>query len=517
MIDGIIDFASRQWRATLFVLFFLLFAGAAASIIIPKETNPDISIGAVYISLKADGLSGEDVADTVIKPLEDELLGLSVAETVPATSYDDGGNIAVECFAEVDPDLCTQEVRNAVNDAEANIAAAADAPTVIPINISDEFPVIVVSLFGDVSPGELKRAGEFLQDEIENISNVEEAEMSGDLTEQTEIIISTTVFEDYGLTPAQVANQVVNANQSVGTPRSTSDIGETSVIIDSGLETLADVYDITIFAADDAEIPLGQVATIRQSFAEPETLAQVNGKPALTLVVKRKAGSNVRAIAQEARTLVETITASNQWNQEIEVTFTQDSSILVNQLLGDLINAVAISILLVLIVIVAVLGLRTGLLVGIAIPGSMMIGILFLLVYSATMNIVVMFSLILASGMLVDGAIVITEYADRQISKGMARADAYTAAAKRMSLPIIASTVTTLVVFAPLLFWGGIIGSFMSYLPLTLIVTLTGSLLMAMIFVPVLGEHLETFVRALITVPVALLTFGGAILSLIHI
>lgn len=498
MINGIIDFAARQWRATLFVLFFLLFAGAAASIIIPKETNPDISIGAVYVSLGAEGLSGEDVADTVIKPLEDELLGVSVVETINATAFDDGGNVYAECFAEVDPDLCSQEFRNAVNDAQPNIAAAADAPKVIPINISDEFPVIVVSLFGNVSPSELKRAGEFLQDEIENVSDVEEAEMSGDLTAQTEIIISPTVFEDYGLTPGQVANQVVSANQSVGTPRATSDIGESSIIIDSGLETLADVFNITLSAADDAEITLGQVATVRQSFAEAQTLAQVNGKPALTLVVKRKAGSNVRAIAQETRTLVETITGSDRWNHAIEVTFTQDSSVLVNQLLGDLINAVAISILLVLIVIVAVLGLRTGLLVGIAIPGSMMIGILFLLVYGATMNIVVMFSLILASGMLVDGAIVITEYADRQISKGMARADAYTAAAKRMSLPIISSTVTTLVVFAPLLFWGGIIGSFMSYLPLTLIVTMTGSLFMAIIFVPVLGEHLERFIWALV-------------------
>ena len=145
-----------------------------------------------------------------------------------------------------------------------------------------------------------------------------------------------------------------------------------------------------------------------------------------------------------------------------------------NQLLGDLINAVAISILLVLIVIVAILGLRTGILVGIAIPGSMMIGILFLFMYGATMNIVVMFSLILASGMLVDGAIVVTEYADRQIARGMSRQEAYVAAAKRMALPIISSTVTTLVVFAPLLFWGGIIGAFMSFLPLTLIVTLAG-------------------------------------------
>ena len=516
MINAIIDFAARQWRATLFVLFFLIFAGAAASVLIPKETNPDISIGAVYISLSAEGLSGEDVAETVIKPLEDELLGLRVAETVTATSYDDGGNIAVECFAEVDPDRCTQEIRNSVDDAQGSIAAAADAPKIIPINISDEFPVIVVSLFGDVTPRELKRAGELLQDEIENISGVEDAEMSGDLTEQTEIIISPTVFEDYGLTPAQIVNQVVSANQSVGTPRATADIGETSVIIDSGLETLADVYDITIFAADDVEVLLGDVARIRQSFAEPQTLAQVNGKSALTLRVTRKAGSNVRVIAQDTRSLVDSITASDQWNQAIEVTFTQDSSTIVDQLLGDLINAVAISILLVLIIIVAVLGLRTGMLVGIAIPGSMMIGILFLLVYGATMNIVVMFSLILASGMLVDGAIVITEYADRQISKGLARVDAYTAAAKRMSLPIISSTITTLVVFAPLLFWSGIIGSFMSYLPLTLIVTLTGSLFMAMIFVPVLGEHLERFLRTLlillaVSAPLFLLTQGQLI------
>ena len=492
-MNTVIEFAARQWRSTLFVLFFLLVAGFGASVLIPKETNPDISFGAVYISLRYEGASGQDVTDTLIKPLEDELLGLSVAETVTATSYDDGGNIVVECYSDIDPDICSQEVRNAVNDAEQNIAAAADSPKIIPLNISDEFPTIVVSLFGDASPGELKQAGTFLQEEIEQIEGVEEAEMSGDLTEQTEIIIAPSVFEDYGLSPSHVASQVASANLSVGTPRSISAIGETAIIIDSGLETLGDVYDITLSAANDAQITLGQVATVKQSFAEPETLAQVNGKPALTLVVKRKAGSNVRAIAQQTRELVESITASNRWNQSVQVTFTQDSSILVNQLLGDLINAVAISILLVLIVIVAVLGLRTGMLVGLAIPGSMMIGILFLFTYGATMNIVVMFSLILASGMLVDGAIVITEYADRQISRGIPRLEAYVSAAKRMSLPIISSTATTLVVFAPLLFWPGIIGGFMGYLPLTLIVTLAGSLLMAMIFIPILGEYLERF------------------------
>ncbi|MGB0785313.1 MAG: efflux RND transporter permease subunit [Alphaproteobacteria bacterium] len=512
MIDSIIEFSARQWRATLFVLFFLMLGGAGAAMLVPKETNPDISIGAAYISLRAEGASGEDVADTIIKPLEDELLGVNVIERVNATAYDDGGNIAVECFPDVAPDTCAQEVRNAVQDGESNIAASAEAPTVIPINISDEFPVIVVSLFGNASPRDLKLAAEALQDEIENIPGVEEAELSGDLGIQTEIIISPTVFEDYGLSPGQVANQVVNANQSVGTPKSISDIGESAVIIDSGLETLKDVFDITLVAANDTEIRLGQVASIRQSFTEAETLAQVNGKPALTLVVKRKSGSNVRAIAQQTRTLVNGITGLDQWNQEIEVTFTQDSSILVNQMLSDLINAVAISILLVLVVIVAVLGLRTGLLVGIAIPGSMMIGILFLYAYGATMNIVTMFSLILASGMLVDGAIVVTEYADRQISKGMARLEAYVAAAKRMALPIISSTATTLVVFAPLLFWPGIVGDFMGYLPLTLIVTLTGSLLMAMIFVPILGEHLEKFLRVIFVIMLVVvpLTLSGS-------
>ncbi len=512
MIDATIEFAARQWRATLFVLFFLMVAGAGTAYLIPKETNPDISIGTVYISLRAEGASGEDVADTVVKPLEDELLSVNVIETVTATSFDDGGNIFAECYSDVDPDVCTQEVRNAVDDAESEISENADAPKVIPINVSDDFPVIVVSLFGNVNPRELKAAAETLQDQIEDIQGVEEAELSGDLTAQTEIIISPTVFEDYGLSPAQVASQVTNANQSVGTPRATNAIGETAVIIDSGLEELKDIFDITLSAANDAEISLGQVAVIRQGFAEPETLAQVNGKAALTLVVRRKAGSNVRAIAQETRALVERITAADQWNSGIEVTFTEDSSILVNQLLGDLINAVAISILLVLIVIVAVLGLRTGLLVGIAIPGSMMIGIVFLYAYGATMNIVVMFSLILASGMLVDGAIVVTEYADRQIARGMARIDAYVAAAKRMALPIISSTATTLVVFAPLLFWPGVIGSFMGYLPLTLIVTLSGSLLMAMIFVPILGEHLEKFLRVifLVFIPVVALMFASS-------
>ena len=318
MIQRFIELCAEFWRATLFVLLFLLAAGGAASYLIAKETNPDISFGAVYINLRAEGFSASSAVDTIIKPIEDEVLGLSVVDVVDSTAYDDGGNVIVQCLSDVDPDVCTQEVRAAVDNAEPNLAEGADAPGLTPLNISDEFPTIIISLFGNVPPLELKAAAEFLQEEIEKIGGVEEAEISGARTEQTEIIISPTVFEDYGLTPATVVSQVINANASIGVPRLTGDVGETALVVDSGLDTLADVYDITLLAANDAKIRLGDVAEIIRTFEAPDTLAQVNGQQSVTLDVKRKPGSNIRQIAGEARALTDIIIASEAWNRKLK-------------------------------------------------------------------------------------------------------------------------------------------------------------------------------------------------------
>jgi multidrug efflux pump len=250
-------------------------------------------------------------------------------------------------------------------------------------------------------------------------------------------------------------------------------------------ETAEDVLNLPIRTVGDTVIRTRDIATVKPTFKDPNSFSRVNGKPALTLYVKKRVGENVIATVEKVRARAAEI--QKAWPPGLEVSFSQDQSIYIRDMLRDLQNNVLSAIFLVMVVVVAALGIRSGLLVGLAIPGSFLAGMLTLNIMGLTINIVVLFSLILAVGMLVDGAIVVVELADRKMNEGLPRNRAYLIASQRMALPIISSTATTLAAFLPLLFWPGIVGEFMKFLPVTLIATLTASLLMALVFVPTLG------------------------------
>jgi multidrug efflux pump len=249
-----------------------------------------------------------------------------------------------------------------------------------------------------------------------------------------------------------------------------------------------DILDMPLKTKDDAVVRIRDIASIRRTFKDRRSFARVNGRPAISLDISKRTGENIIETIASIRALVKEEAAS--WPPGLEVTFSQDKSQGIRDMLRDLQNNVTSAVLLVMIIIVAALGIRSGLLVGVAIPGSFLTGILVLSLLGFTVNIVVLFGLILSVGMLVDGAIVVVEYADRKMREGDSRREAYIAAAKRMAWPIIASTATTLAAFMPLLFWPGLVGEFMKYLPITLIATLSASLLMALIFVPTLGAFI---------------------------
>ena len=234
-------------------------------------------------------------------------------------------------------------------------------------------------------------------------------------------------------------------------------------------------------------VSLGDVTTINRTFKDRTSFARLNGQPAVALEITKRSGTNIIENNLAVRQMIAQFTAG--WPENVQVTFSHDKMTFTQTMLSELQNNIVSAVLLVMIVVVGALGLRSGLLVGVAIPGSFLLGILIISMLGLTMNMVVMFSLILAVGMLVDGAIVVTEFADRRMAEGASRMSAYGEASKRMAWPIIASTATTLAAFAPLLFWPGIVGEFMAFLPITLIATLTASLLMALIFVPNLGAY----------------------------
>jgi multidrug efflux pump subunit AcrB len=250
-------------------------------------------------------------------------------------------------------------------------------------------------------------------------------------------------------------------------------------------ETAEGVLNLPVKAAGDTVVRLRDIASVHRTFKDPEGFARINGRPALALEVKKRIGANIVDTVAEVRRVVEA--ERRQWPPTLTVDYIQDKSDNIASMLLDLQNNLLSAILLVMIVVVAALGLRSAGLVGLAVPGSFLAGILVLGLLGLTINIVVLFALILAVGMLVDGAIVVTEFADRKMAEGMPGRDAYQLAAKRMAWPITASTATTVAAFLPLLFWPGIVGEFMKFLPITLVATLTASLVMALIFVPNLG------------------------------
>jgi len=245
------------------------------------------------------------------------------------------------------------------------------------------------------------------------------------------------------------------------------------------------VLNIPVAASNAASVKLGDVATIKPTFRDATTVARVNGHPAVAIEVSKRAGANLIATVDGVKAAV--ANAKAHWPQQVKVAFINDESKTIRQLLADLQNSVLTGVLLVFVIILFVLGGRASIFIGIAIPVSFLTGILGLSLFGLTMNIVVLFSLILAVGMLVDDAIIVSEFAERRMSEGMKPREAYAFAASRMSGPVVAATLTRIAAFSPLLFWPGIVGQFMKYMPITLIATLSASLVSALVFTPTLG------------------------------
>ena len=327
-----------------------------------------------------------------------------------------------------------------------------------------------------------------VKDDLIAIPEVLDVKITGDREEVVEIVIDPLLVESYGLEPATIFSLIARSNLLVAAGALDTGRGRFSIKVPGLFETAADILEMPLKVKGDAVVMIRDIAVVKRTFKDVRTYARVDGKSALALEISKRAGENIIDTITNIKAVVDA--AHVDWPQGLEVAYGQDRSTDIRRMLSDLQNNVIAAILLVMIVVVAALGVRTGLLVGIAIPGSFLTGILVLAAIGLTVNIVVLFSLILAVGLLVDGAIVVTEYADRRMTEGLDRRVAYALAAKHMSWPIIASTATTLAAFLPLVFWPGVVGEFMKFLPITLIATLCASLLMALIFVPTVGAYI---------------------------
>lgn len=465
------------------VLLLILVVGSFSYYTIPKERNPEVQVPTIYVSMYHEGISPEDAERLLVRPMEKELRSIEGVKEMTSNASQDFASVTLEFHAGFDSDNALQDVREKVDLARPELPDDTDEPTVHEVVFS-QFPVLNVILTGNAPERSFIKIARDLQDKIEAIPAVLEVNIAGDREEAVEVIIRPEVLESYKLSSELVASFAQNNLLIAAGSMDTGD-GAYVVKVPGLLETVEDIMNLPVKQSGEAVIRLRDIAEIRKSFKDRQSFARVDGQRAIVLEVSKRSGENIINTIDEVRRLVDE--ESEFWPENIEVIYSQDVSQEIKDMLVDLQNNILFAVILVLVVIIGFVGIKSGMLVAFSIPGSFLTGILTLTALGLTMNIVVLFSLILSIGMLVDSAIVVIEYANRRMIDGDSYRDAYKIAAKRMAWPIIASTITTLIVFAPLLFWPGIVGQFMMYMPLTLIATLTGSLLMALIFMPTIG------------------------------
>ena len=463
----------------------MVISGILTYISIPKEADPDIDVPVFYVSILHHGISPEDAERLLIKPMETELRGLDGLKEITAIASEGHAGIIVEFNIDVNHNDASSDVREKVDQARAELPSDAEEPVVNELNMS-LFPVLVISLSGDVPERTLFNHAKKLQDEIEAIPSVLEARLSGHREELLEIILDASKLESYNITQDELITAVTMNNRLIAAGAMDSGKGRFSVKVPGLFNTAKDIYSLPIKVSDDGIVTLGQVAEIRRTFKDAIGFSRFNGKPSIAIQVIKRIGTNIIENNTKVRAVVEAQT--DDWSKNIKIDLALDQSKFIFEILGSLQASIMTAIALVMIVVVAALGMRSSLLIGISIPTSFLIGFLILGLSGQTLNMMHMFGMVLTVGILVDSAIVIVEYADRKMAEGMNRKEAYILAAQRMFWPVVSSTATTLAAFLPLLLWPGVSGEFMGFLPITVIIVLSASLVTAMVFLPVLGS-----------------------------
>ncbi|MDF1776086.1 MAG: efflux RND transporter permease subunit [Rhizobiaceae bacterium] len=466
------------------LMVFMIAAGIMSYIGIPKEANPDIDVPVYFVSINQQGISPTDAERLLVRPMETSLRGLDGLKELTAIASEGYAAIVLEFNIESDKDEVLADIRDKVDQAKAELPSEADEPSIAETNFALQ-PTIIVTLSGDVPERTLTNLARRLKDEIEAISTVREANLNGDREELLEVILDLMKLESYDITQDELLNALSQNNQLVAAGFIDDGNGRFNVKVPGLVETAQDVFAIPIKQNGEGVVTLGEVAEIRRTFKDPSTFTRVNGQRAISIEVTKRIGTNIIENNDEVRAVVAAFT--KDWPDSVHVNYLLDGSSFIFEVLGSLQSSIMTAILLVMICVVGTLGIRSGLLVGLAIPGSFMLAFLILAGLGMTVNMMVMFGMVLTVGMLVDGAIVVTEYADRKIAEGMEANEAYKRAAKLMFWPVVSSTATTLAAFLPLLLWPGVPGQFMSYLPKMVIIVLSASLLTALVFLPVTG------------------------------
>ena len=477
----------RMPRVVMTVMALLLFAGGISYVSLPKESFPAIDIPYFYVSVSQTGVSPGDAERLLAKPIEDRVKEVDGLVNYTTTSTTGHASVFLEFDVNVDSDKALQDVRAAIDGVTGELPSDATTPTVTEISFSG-MPSLNVAVYGDVPERALVQNAKALKDELEKLSDVQSVSISGSRDELLEVTIDLNRLDAYNLTASQLFDALAKNNMVV--PGGTLDTGQGSFNVEvPGLITTAeDVYNLPLKTVGDTVVTFGDVATITRTFEDATSYSNVNGSPAITLGVVKKLGTNVITLSDEVRRVTTEFTAN--WPQGVQHSFLLDQAESTKSLFRSLEAAVLTAVALVLITCVATLGWRAAIMIGLSIPISFMMAFLVVNMLGMTVNMMIMFGLVLAVGVLVDDPIVVVEYAERKLQEGVSKKEAFILAARKMFVPVVSATFTTLGAFIPLLFWPGIIGKFMSYLPTIVIVVMIASLISALVFMPIIGSFI---------------------------
>jgi multidrug efflux pump len=475
----------RQNRAVLLSLFVLLVAGVLTYLRMPKEFYPDVEVPLVNVRLIHFGISPEDAERLLIRPVEQELRTLEGVKTLNSLAYQDGANLVIEFDAGRDTDIALADVRARVDAAKSKLPADTKEPVVVASTIAEQQPILVLNVTGTAPERTLTNLARQLRDRIEAVPGVLRVNITGAREELLEITIDPRLLESYGLSQGEVLQLVQRNNRIIAAGSLQTAQGSFPIKVPGVLEGAGDLLSLPVKSQGERVVRLSDIATVRRTFKDAETFSRINGEQAVALEVVQRGNSNVLQTALTVKDVVAEAQRSSPAGSRIIIS--TDRSNEIQTQFDELQSHILSAVLLVVILIVATLGLRNAALVAVSIPGSFLVGILVLAMLDMTMNMVTMFALIISVGIVVDGAIIVVEYADRKMAEGRSPREAYAVAAQRMFWPVVCSIGATLVAFIPLAFWPGQIGKMMMYMPVTLVAVLAASIVMALLYVPVMG------------------------------
>lgn len=482
---GLSSLSIKNRTSVVILTFIIVIMGFYSYVTIPKESFPEVVIPTIYIGTPYPGNSPVDMENLITRPIEKELKSISGIKDITSTSVQDYSTIIVEFNPEEDIAKALQDVKDAVDRAKSELPTDLDNdPNVMDIDLT-ELPILYINISGDYSINELKTYAEYLEDEIEKLSEISKCDIKGALDREIRIDADIHKMEAVEVSFKDISDAISAENVTLSGGNILTNEFRRSLRVDGEFKSFDEINDVIVKDEDLRIVYVKDVATVTDSYAERRSYSRSNRLPVVTLDVVKRSGENLIITAEKIKEII-TQAKIDRFPDDLEITITNDQSKFTKSMVNNLENSIITGVILVTLVLMFFMGLRNALFVGIAIPLSMFMAFMILSAIGYSANMMVLFGLILALGMLVDNGIVVVENIYRLMQEGYGPIQAAKEGVGEVAMPIISSTATTLAAFLPLAFWTGIMGEFMKYLPITLIIVLSSSLFVALVINPVL-------------------------------